>query len=133
MSGNNTISHILIADDERVIADTLALILNMNGFKAIAVYSGEEAVETAKLMNPDLLISDVVMKEMSGIEAAMIVREAVPGCRILLISGHASSDEGLNRTSLKEHAFELLSKPFHPQILIDRLHKVPWSSSMAMV
>jgi DNA-binding response OmpR family regulator len=128
MSEYKAITHILVADDERLIADTLALILNMNGFEATAVYSGEEAVATAKLMNPDLLISDVVMAKMSGVEAAMIVREAVPGCRILLISGQAVTAELQNRGFQN---FELLSKPFHPQILIDRLHKVPWSNSMA--
>ncbi len=43
---------VLVTDDERVIADTLALILNKSGFEATAVYSGEEAIETAKTLSP---------------------------------------------------------------------------------
>ncbi len=62
---------VLVADDERVIADTLALILNKSGFEATAVYSGEEAIETAKTLQPDVLISDVIMFGLNGIDAAI--------------------------------------------------------------
>ena len=49
---------VLVADDERVIADTLAIILNQSGFDATAVYNGEKAVEAARTLKPDMLISD---------------------------------------------------------------------------
>ena len=58
-----------IADDEPIIADTLAIILNQAGFEARAVYSGEEALIMAKSFQPDLLISDVVMTGITGIAA----------------------------------------------------------------
>src|ERR1035437_5471062 len=80
---------VLIVDDECVIADSLALILNQNGFDATAVYSGEAAVETAVTFNPDVLISDVVMGEMNGIELALRVSVLLPGCRVILISGRS--------------------------------------------
>ena len=50
---------VLVVDDECVIADTLAIILNQHGFDAIAVYTGTGAVEQARAIKPDLIISDV--------------------------------------------------------------------------
>ena len=62
---------VLVVDDERVIADTLAIILNQHGFDALAVYTGTGAVEQARSIQPDLIISDVIMPDMDGIEAAI--------------------------------------------------------------
>jgi FixJ family two-component response regulator len=81
---------IFIVDDERIIADTLATILNRNGFEAKALYSGERLIE-AELVKPDALISDVVMPGMSGIDAAIHIRKAIPEYRIILFSGQAST------------------------------------------
>jgi len=69
---------VLVADDERVIANTLAHILNVSGFEAKAVYSGEMALEVAGELKPDVLISDVIMTGMTGIEAAIHILEVVP-------------------------------------------------------
>jgi len=52
---------VLVADDEQVIANTLAIILNQAGFEARAVFSGEKAVESLESFQPDMLISDVIM------------------------------------------------------------------------
>ena len=65
-------SKVLVADDEQVIANTLAIILNQAGFEARAVYSGEKAIEALDSFEPDMLISDVIMPGMTGIEAAII-------------------------------------------------------------
>ena len=69
---------VLVADDERVIADTLAIILNQSGFEATAVYNGEKAVEAARIIRPDMLISDVIMTDMNGIDAAITIRAMLP-------------------------------------------------------
>ena len=75
---------VLIADDEQVIANTLAIILNQAGFDARAVFNGEKAVELLDSFQPDMLISDVIMTGMTGIEAAIIARSRLPNCKILL-------------------------------------------------
>jgi CheY-like chemotaxis protein len=82
---------ILIADDERVIADTLAVILGQIGYSTRAVYSGEAAVEIAEFYLPDMFISDVVMGGMTGIEAAIQFSIILPDCKVLLFSGQANT------------------------------------------
>ena len=96
---------VLVADDERVIADTLSIILNQAGFEATAVYSGEKAVETAKTLKPDMLISDVIMTDMNGIDAAIKIRGMLPSCKILLFSGQAATADLLERARVQGHEF----------------------------
>jgi DNA-binding response OmpR family regulator len=109
---------VLIADDERIIADTLGLILNQNGFEAATVYSGQKAVETARHFHPNVFLGDVVM---SGIEAAIQICTMIPGCRILLLSGQAATSDLLRDARVRGHDFEILLKPVHPNQLLDRL------------
>jgi CheY-like chemotaxis protein len=112
---------VLVVDDERVIADTLAIILNQQGYDAAAVYSGNDAVETARKVRPDLIISDVIMPDMNGIEAAINIRRFLPGCKILLFSGQAATADLLESAREKGHEFEILAKPVHPQDLLAKL------------
>ena len=112
---------VLVADDERVIADTLVIILNQQGFDATAVYSGERAVEMAETLRPDMLISDVIMPDTNGIDAAIKVRQILPSCKILLFSGQAATADLLDRARSQGHEFEILAKPVHPQDLLAKL------------
>ncbi|HYE24206.1 MAG TPA: response regulator [Clostridia bacterium] len=114
---------VLVVDDERVIADTLAIILNQHGFDASAVYTGTMAVERARAVKPDLIISDVIMPDMNGIEAAISIRGFLPGCKILLFSGQAATADLLENARAKGHEFEILAKPVHPQDLLAKLRE----------
>ena len=119
--GQSTKPKVLVVDDERVIADTLAIILNQAGFDAAAVYTGTDAVEHARKGKPDLVISDVIMPDMNGIEAAIRIRQMLPGCKILLFSGQAATADLLEKARLQGHEFEILAKPVHPQDLLAKL------------
>jgi CheY-like chemotaxis protein len=112
---------VLVADDERVIADTLAMILNKSGFDARAVYSGEQALEIASTFSPDMLISDVIMADLNGIDAAIRIRALLPSIKILLFSGQAATADLLEKARAQGHEFEILAKPVHPQDLLNRL------------
>lgn len=112
---------VLVADDERVIADTLTMILNQSGFDARAVYSGEKALELASTFEPDMLISDVIMADLNGIDAAIRIRELLPGIKILLFSGQAATADLLEKARSQGYEFEILAKPVHPQDLLTRL------------
>ena len=112
---------VLVADYEQVIANTLAIILNQAGFEARAVFSGEKAVEAIDSFRPDMLISDVIMTGMTGIEAAIIARNKLPKCKILLFSGQAATADLLEKARLQGHEFEILAKPVHPTDLLAKL------------
>jgi CheY-like chemotaxis protein len=112
---------VLVADDERVIADTLAMILNQSGFEARAVYSSEKALEAVPIFKPDMLISDVIMGELNGIDAAIQIRELLPNIKILLFSGQAATADLLEKARAQGYEFEILAKPVHPQDLLNKL------------
>lgn len=112
---------ILIADDEKVIADSLVKILTNHGFEASAAYSGEDAVETAMRIKPDIVLTDVVMGLMSGVVAGMMIRRSLPECRVILFSGQAAIKPLLAVAESKGHAFELLPKPIEPERLLQYL------------
>lgn len=112
---------VLVADDERIIADTLGLILTQNGFEAAAVYSGQHAVDAARTFHPDIFLADVVMPGISGIDAAIQICALIPDCRVLLLSGQAATSDLLHNARLRGHEFEILLKPIHPSQLLARL------------
>ncbi|MGA7109249.1 MAG: response regulator [Terracidiphilus sp.] len=121
MHENRVKPKVLVVDDERVIADTLAMILNQSGFDAKAVYSGEKAVEMASTFTPDMLITDVIMADLNGIDAAIMIRALLPKIKILLFSGQAATADLLEKARAKGYEFEILAKPVHPQDLLSRL------------
>ena len=112
---------VLVADDERVIADTLAMILNQSGFQAKVAYSGEKALEVAQEFQPNMLISDVIMAGLNGIDAAIQIRELLPNIKILLFSGQAATADLLEKARAQGYEFEILAKPVHPQDLLAKL------------
>jgi CheY-like chemotaxis protein len=114
---------VLIVDDEPLIADTLAEILNDNGFAAIPIHDGEAAIAQAFDHHPDILITDVVMEGMNGIEVAKAVKSFSPKTRIVLLSGQAETRDLMERAQQEGHSFELWAKPIHPDVLLQRLNQ----------
>jgi CheY-like chemotaxis protein len=105
---------VLVVDDERVIADTLGLILSRSGFAASVAYNGISALEMATAIRPQLLISDVVMPGMTGVELAITLSERIPACKVLLFSGQAATADLLLEARELGHDFTTLTKPVHP-------------------
>jgi DNA-binding NtrC family response regulator len=110
---------VLVADDDFLIASTLSQILRLSGFEAETASSGEEAVAVATKRAPDVFISDVVMGGITGIEAAIRVLEIAPNCLVILISGQAGTVDQLAESRRRGYKFEILSKPVHPNVLLD--------------
>ncbi len=112
---------VIVADDEHVIADTLATILNKSGYEAHAVYSGDEALAMAPVLQPDMLVTDIHMPGVNGIDTAIRLRELLPGIKILLFSGHATYAGCMDKVREKGYEFDFLAKPVHPRDLISKL------------
>lgn len=122
--GSAKVRSILVVDDEARIADTLALILESKGYAAKAAYDAASGMALCDEFRPDLVISDVVMPGMNGIEMAIIIRRQFPACRILLFSGQAATADMLEQARARGHEFELIAKPVHPEQLLERVKQV---------
>jgi CheY-like chemotaxis protein len=114
---------ILIVDDERIIADTLSMILSRSGFSTMTAYDGLEGLEIARCLPPDLIISDVVMPGMSGVELAIAIAQTIPTCKILLFSGQAATVDLLEKARDAGHSFTTLAKPVHPTDMLKRVYE----------
>jgi DNA-binding NtrC family response regulator len=112
---------ILIVDDEKVIADTLSIILTRAGFVTITAYDGETALRIANAITPALLISDVVMPGMTGVDLAIMLTQSIPDLKVLLFSGQASTVDLLEKARHGGHYFTALTKPVHPTDMLKRI------------
>ena len=119
---------ILVVDEESVTADTLAEILRHNGYATETAYDATGALERALLSPPDLVITDVALPGMSGVQLAVTIKRVYPDCKILLYSGHVSTPELIRSPHCAPYDFTLLSKPVRPRDLLalveDRLGTV---------
>jgi CheY-like chemotaxis protein len=105
---SNPVPRIFVVDDEHVIASTLAAIL----------------LTAARLKAPDLLLSDVAMPGISGIELAIQMRAQFPTCKILLFSGQAVTVDLLESARAQGHDFDVLLKPVPPTELLFEVGKM---------
>lgn len=112
---------VLVVDDEGLIADSIAEILNQNGYDARPTYGGRSAITLAEKLRPDLLLTDVLMPRINGIETAIQISKMCEKTRIVLFSGQAGAADLLNMASASGLSFELLPKPIHPQQLLRAL------------
>jgi DNA-binding NtrC family response regulator len=119
---------VFVVDDEHVIATSLAIILRQLGFEAKPFTEPLDALNAAHSEAPDLLISDVVMPVLSGIDLAIQMQERCPNCKVLLFSGQAATAGMLESARAKGHNFELLLKPVHPTDLLREIRKVTGAS-----
>lgn len=115
---------VLVVDDETLIADTIVQILNRSGFIAEAAYGGPEAIEAARRITPEIVLSDVLMPHLDGVETAIAIQELLPETRIVLFSGQAATVEILARARARGYQFELLAKPLHPSLLLEHLRQI---------
>ncbi len=113
---------VMVVDDEPLVADTLAMILKHAGYHAVRAYNAKTALEMANVRAPDLLISDVAMPEMNGVELALGMMAIAPECKVVLFSGHARSVD-LMRAYDAGYDFPLLAKPMHPREMLGQVAK----------
>lgn len=121
MATNVRPMRVLIVDDEHVIASSLAKILRANGFEAISVYSGYSALETAFSWIPDVVISDILMPGINGVDAVLSMARQLPKAKFLLFSGHVLSHGNVGRAQDRGLRFVFLQKPVPPQSVLDYL------------
>lgn len=112
---------VIVVDDEQTIADTLGMILSNSGYRVRVAYDGTSALAIAREERPRLVITDVVMPGMTGIELALALDALVPETRVLLFSGQAATVDLLAKAREQGRDFAILSKPIHPTDMLRRV------------
>lgn len=113
---------ILVVDDDRMVADTLAEVLTRGGYTAVAVYDGETALECALVTSPSVLIADILLSGISGIDLAAAISRIFPNCQVILSSGEPRGygllGEAREANELVVSRFEFLPKPVSPSTVL---------------
>jgi len=109
---------VLIIDDERLVADTLNIILQRAGFDSTAFYDATSALQWCHSYTPDVIVSDVVMPGINGLDMAVRMQKQFPKCHIILFSGQAVTADLVEEYKVRGYSFDILPKPLHPKKLI---------------
>ena len=122
MSATNTVKKILIADDEPDILEIIQYNLQTEGYDVVTAKNGNEAIDLAKKIQPDLIILDIMMPGKNGIEVCNILRLQPVFNDTLIIFLTALSDEGTEVKGLETGADDYLTKPISPRILVSKVN-----------
>jgi CheY-like chemotaxis protein len=112
---------VLVIDDEVNIAEGLAMVLAEHGYEVRAEYSGETGIQQAGSFQPDLVIVDVMMPSLNGVEAAILIQQQLPNCKILLFSAVPEFACHLLDELKNSPKFEVVAKPIDPFALLSIL------------
>ncbi|MGW8194790.1 MAG: sigma-54-dependent transcriptional regulator [Desulforhopalus sp.] len=102
---------VLIVDDERSMRDFLKILLEKEGHEVATAASGEKALDSFHALTPDIVVSDIRMPGMTGIELLERLKDDTPELPVILITAFASPDDAV--LAMKNGAFDYISKPFN--------------------
>jgi len=110
---------VLVIDDDHLVADTLNLIFQANGYDSEAVYSAAEALIRARTFSPELLLCDITMPEETGLQLAEKLQQEMPNCKLLMLTAYSSNAIKVEQHVSRTHRpIKLLSKPCRPETLL---------------
>jgi DNA-binding NtrC family response regulator len=111
---------VLLVDDEVEFIDSLAQRLELRGFTAQVADSGKAALEFLSHQSFDVVVLDVLMPEMDGMETLKQIREIAPLTQVIMLTGHGTVDNAIQ--GMKNGAFDFLMKPVDIQILLSKIN-----------
>ena len=117
---------ILIADDEVEFASTLATRLQLRGYVTEIVNSGEETLEAIARQVPDLLLLDLKMPDLDGLEVLAQLRENHQELKVIILTGHGSFTSGHQGMALG--AFDYIMKPVELSLLLEKINEAAASN-----
>lgn len=120
----NSKQKILVVDDEQDIVDLISYNLNKEGYQVCTAVNGRQAIEVAKKENPDLIILDVMMPEMDGIESCRQMRALPEFKSTFIIFLTARSEEYSEIAGFNVGADDYIAKPIKPRALMSRINAI---------
>jgi len=115
---------ILVVDDEEDILDLVKYNLEKEGYRVTCVMTGEEAIDQARSLNPDLMLLDLMLPGVDGLEVCKILKYDTKTSKIPIVMLTAKGEESDIVAGLELGADDYISKPFSPRILIARVRAV---------
>ncbi len=115
---------ILVVDDEPDIVELIAYNLKREGYQVYTAANGQEAVTTAKRVMPDLIILDIMMPKMDGIEACRIMRSMPEFKSTFMVFLTARSEEYSEIAGFNVGADDYIAKPIKPRALLSRINAI---------
>jgi DNA-binding response OmpR family regulator len=112
---------ILVVDDEAIPRDTLSEILSLEGYQVLAVSSGEEALSAIHESDYDLVVLDIMMPGMSGMEVVQKLAESAPGLQIIMLTAHGSIESAIDALRYRVHDY--IMKPASPKAILASVKK----------
>ena len=113
---------VLIVDDDRDIVTIVSTILGGRGWDIKAAYNGREALEAVTLSKPDIILLDIMMPEMNGIEVLKRIKKIDTDARIIMITAFGDVESYLD--SMELGAYEYINKPFETEELLEMIDRV---------
>ncbi len=111
---------LLLVDDEEITIKYLSRQLNNRGFDVSVAYDGATALEKVKEEDFDVVLLDVLMPGINGIDTLREIKQIKPVTEVIMLTGHASVEVGIE--GMKLGAFDYLMKPFDPDELVKKIH-----------
>lgn len=125
---------ILVVDDEREVRETLGLLLRQEGFRVVVAECGHTAIGAVETFTFDVVLVDIVMPGMSGLDTIDVLRADAPDISIVAMSGYAGgsgvSGQDFFRAAMERGATCCLSKPFSREQLVDAIEFCRLSKSL---
>ena len=118
---NNELINVLIADDEVEFASTLKTRLNLRNFQAEAVHSGSETLAALEKSKPDVLILDLQMPDLSGLEVLAKVKQRFEEVQVIILTGHGSFEAG--KEGMERGAYDYIMKPVELRLLTSKIEE----------
>ena len=113
---------ILIVDDDKDIVKIVTTMLEGRGWDVTAAYNGREALDIVNQLRPDIILLDIMMPEMNGIEVLKRIKKIDAGTRIVMITAFGDVESYLD--SMELGAYEYINKPFETDELLDMIEKI---------
>ena len=113
---------ILVVDDEKPISDIIKFNLTKEGYDVHTAYDGEEALKQVEEVSPDLIILDLMLPKMDGLEALQLIKKSDDHVKAIMITAAGQKEKMIQ--AIKYGAAEFISKPYEPDEVKEVVDKV---------